>query len=345
MGHRGDDCARADGDAKWEWAWMSSMCTEEDVGKVRRGSEQDSRRGEGHPLPCQQEPKLVTGAYSYLLIFVLFHISLPSSIDWCVVFLCAYSVVCFKLKTSRRLFIFKARITWYDFFLESVRTLSDLRTVVNSWNWNIEHLRYSCIMYVLPSSLSSWWTRCWMDGVATPPRRRPHAAVDGARNGERRSRQTWEGVVAFASGRFCVVLFLSEYFWILYCFISHRLDHKTEWSESWSTQDWMMKRMHVFLSGIYLVDHLFLHAQHRRLLTRKDTHVRTYVMSGNLWYVDCYICGIIYQVVSRWVSLGNAHCGMIIRCLIDTLPSVGANWLVDFWRFVQGMLRNISEFD
>ena len=36
-----------------------------------------SKRGEGHPLSRQQEPRLVTGAYSYLLIFVFFHFALP----------------------------------------------------------------------------------------------------------------------------------------------------------------------------------------------------------------------------------------------------------------------------
>ena len=39
-----------------------------------------SKRGEGHHLPRQQEPPLVTGAYSYLLVFELFHISLRSSV-------------------------------------------------------------------------------------------------------------------------------------------------------------------------------------------------------------------------------------------------------------------------
>ena len=60
-----------------------------------------------------------------------------------------------------------------------------------------------------------------------PTRRSPHAAVDGARNGERRPRQTWEGVV-FASGRFCVVLFLGVCFKILYCFLSYCLDYKKD---------------------------------------------------------------------------------------------------------------------
>ena len=54
-------------------------------------------------------------------------------------------------------------------------------------------------------------------------------------------------------------------------------------------------------------------------------HVRTYVTNGNLWYVECYISGIIHLVVSRPVSLGT-HCGMMIRCVIGT--SVGA---LDVW--------------
>ena len=89
-----------------------------------------SRRREGHPLPCQQEPHLVRVAHSYLLISVLSHLCLPSAVDRGEFFLCTNSVVCFKMKSSRRLFVFKASITWYDFFLGSDRSLFYLRTVV-----------------------------------------------------------------------------------------------------------------------------------------------------------------------------------------------------------------------
>ena len=60
-----------------------------------------SKRGEGHPLPRQQEPRLVTGAYSYLLILVLFHISLPSSVDWRVFFFMYVYCRFLSLKRSR----------------------------------------------------------------------------------------------------------------------------------------------------------------------------------------------------------------------------------------------------
>ena len=55
------------------------MCTAGDLGKERKRAGQ-SRRGEGHHLPRQREPRLVTGAYSYLLLFALFHIYLQISV-------------------------------------------------------------------------------------------------------------------------------------------------------------------------------------------------------------------------------------------------------------------------
>ena len=134
----------------------------------------------------------------------------------CCFFSCTYSVVCFKLKSSRRLFFCKARIIWYYFFFGSGRSLSDLRTVVNSWNWNIEHLRYSYIAYIIPSSQvfpSSWWTMCWMDGVETPQAEPP---CRGGRSPKWRTK-----TAANAGGRCCfcvgevVILFLSVYFWFL----------------------------------------------------------------------------------------------------------------------------------
>ena len=58
------------------------MCTAGDLSKVRSGSEQDRAKEEKVILiRVRQEPRLGTGAYSYLFILVLFHISLPSSVD------------------------------------------------------------------------------------------------------------------------------------------------------------------------------------------------------------------------------------------------------------------------
>ena len=89
--------------------------------------------------------------------------------------------------------------------------------------------------------------------------------------------------------------------------------------------------------GSFVLAHVTSAINHTQVYVR--TCVRTYVTNGNIWYVGCYICGIIHQVVSRWVSLGNPLCGMIIQYLFGTegnccqqqgnccqqqLPSVGA---------------------
>ena len=131
--------------------------------------------------------------------------------------------------SSRRLFVFfKAQIIWYDFFFGSDRSLSDLRTaIVNFWNWNWTPMTlFYCVHYSFVPCLPFELVHKVLDGRRrNPPWQIPHAAVDGARNGERRPRQTWEGFVVFP-GRCCVVMVLSVYFWILYCFISYCLDYK-----------------------------------------------------------------------------------------------------------------------
>ena len=69
MGQRGDDCGRTAGESKME---TSAEDQHVNSGGFGEGQERkragQNRRGEGHPLPPQQEPRLVTGAYSYLLI-------------------------------------------------------------------------------------------------------------------------------------------------------------------------------------------------------------------------------------------------------------------------------------
>ena len=77
-----------------------------------------SRRREGHPRPRQQEPRLVTGAYSYLLIFVLFHISLLSAVYCAVYFMYTIMVVSFVNEEFMSIFGFNARIVSYDFFFK-----------------------------------------------------------------------------------------------------------------------------------------------------------------------------------------------------------------------------------
>lgn len=57
---------------------------------------------------------------------------------------------------------------------------------------------------------------------------------------------------------------------------------------------------------------------------------RTYVTDGNIWYVGYGVCGIMHQVISREVSLGNGHCDTIIRSLFGTLSWAGAYRLMDF---------------
>ena len=109
------------------------------------------------------------------------------------------------------------------------RMVENVRVVIYSWHWNIERRWYSCIVYILPLSHvfpSSWRTRCWMDGVATPQAEPP---CRGGRSPMWRTKTAASvGGVVFVSGRFCVVFFWSVDFWILYWFIVFCLEYKDD---------------------------------------------------------------------------------------------------------------------
>ena len=96
-------------------------------GEEASGTEQ-KRRGSSSSAPARASACNWRVFVSLAFCIVSY---LSPDLSWLMCFfLCTYSVVCFKLKSSRRLFVLKARILWYDLFLGSDRSLSDLRAVV-----------------------------------------------------------------------------------------------------------------------------------------------------------------------------------------------------------------------
>ena len=106
------------------------MCTAGDLGKVWRGSEQDRVREERVILAAPARASARNRRVFVSLDFCILSCFSPEFSSLMCCFFCTYSVVCFTLKNSRRLFVSSARIISYDFCVESDRTSSDLRTVV-----------------------------------------------------------------------------------------------------------------------------------------------------------------------------------------------------------------------